>query len=212
MIQKIKNWFTMIEMLVVITIIWILIATLAPQVWNSQEKSRDITQQTHIQELASALISYKLDYWKFPIITWEIFQWNDSKFSTNNSEWYSQTPTNWWCINKLNILKENKYISTIHKNPNNRNFSITSNKWKIYEDNYSIYMSDWNSFAIISDMENEAEWNCNVTTNDLFDRLTDNGDETQNDIYEKISNLSECINTNNWTGLYYVYVYANTIE
>ncbi len=199
----------MIEMLVVISIIWILIATLSPQVWNSQEKSRDIEQQTHIQELASALISYKLDYWKFPIITWEY------RFaSTNNTyaivnEWNkSRTNTNRWKIEYLTwSLKENKYISTIHKNPNNRNFSITSDKWKIYEDKYSIYMSDWNSFAIISDMENEAEWNCNITTNDLFAILTEN-----ENYEEKIIKLSNCIINNNWTGLYYVYVYDNIIE
>ena len=197
----------MIEMLVVISIIWILIATLSPQVWNSQEKSRDIEQQTHIQELASALISYKLDYWKFPIITGSYRY--DSNFyyleNRNNSE---ERYPNWWSTKNLIILKENKYISTIHKNPNNRKFTISDTSLgTIYDDVYSIYISNWNSFAIIAEMENESQWNCNISTTDIFNILT-----RINNYNDIISKLSNCVNENNWTWNYYVYVYANTIE
>lgn len=208
MIQKIKKWFTMIELLVVITIIGLLITTLIPQVWNSQEKSRDISQKAHIIELASALMAYKLDFWEFPISSWFYYK-KDNNYDTTNANWWDETTgdRNW--IDKLTILKEEKYINTIHKIPHNQNFLVTNgSQWTIYNGIYSLYISDWDNFAIIAPMENEFEWNCNKDSSFIFEILKQENGHTTDSIWK----LKDCINESNWTWNYYIYAYYNNIE
>ena len=163
---SVKYWMTLIELLIVITILWILIAVLVPKIGSTQAKTRDITRQTQVQELASALISYKLDFWEFPIITGEFQSWH--------SNVTSKTPYR-WSVSLLNdTLKVWWYISKIPKDPSN--FSIKYEKeegWQYhkYENNgYYVYISDGKSFMIIAPMENENDGNCDVSWEILIEK------------------------------------------
>lgn len=61
-----KKWFTLIEMLIVIIIIWVLAATLVPRIWNARDRANDVARIADIKAIATALISYELDNSSFP--------------------------------------------------------------------------------------------------------------------------------------------------
>ena len=158
-----RLWMSLIELLVVITIIWILIWVLVPTIWNTQWRTRDITRQSQVQELATALMSYKLDYWEFPIIkTW----------LNEDTRIYR------WTVNRLNeYLKEWWYITKIQKDPANLSFThdLTEIWWETYNYTsnwYYIYLSNGKSFMIMTLMEDEKNWNFSVAkTDDLINKL-----------------------------------------
>lgn len=140
-------WMTLIELLIVITILGILIAILAPKIGGTQEKTRDITRQTQVQELSAALMSYKQDFWEFPIISWSIK-------SGENEIW-----TERWDISQLNdTLKAWWYISKIQKDPADINL-IDNWNGKTW---YYLYRSDGHDFVIITPIENPKNWNLNI--------------------------------------------------
>ncbi len=64
--QKNLKAFTLVEMLIVIVIIGILIAALLPRLQSAQARARDVSRQTGLSQIASALILYQGDFWKFP--------------------------------------------------------------------------------------------------------------------------------------------------
>lgn len=158
-----KLWMSLIELLVVITIIWILIWVLVPTIWNTQWRTRDITRQSQVQELAAALMSYKLDYWEFPVILWSFQSW-----------WISTETPYRWNISLLNFdLKEWWYMTKIQKDPSGLSFSYSENYGDKSYDSiwYYLYLSNGKSFAIITLVEDEKNGNCDVQEEVLFDKL-----------------------------------------
>jgi prepilin-type N-terminal cleavage/methylation domain-containing protein len=61
-----KRGFTLVEMLVVISIIVVLVAILVPVIQSSRHKARMTKCQTNMQKLVSAMTEYKRKYNKFP--------------------------------------------------------------------------------------------------------------------------------------------------
>lgn len=186
---KKRLWMTLIELLVVITILWILIAVLVPKIGNTQAKTRDITRQTQVQELASALMSYKQDFWNFPIITWHI--------TLNNSD--TEEPYRWNIWQLSNTLKDWWYIAKIFKDPANISLSHDEN---FYYDStgYYIYVSDWKSFLIITPVEHEKNWNCRYNAWEIIKMLKKIGENGYNNTFSSINNSFD-------TWLLYIYKY-----
>jgi general secretion pathway protein G len=57
---------TLIEMLVVVTIIGLFVALVGPKLWSNVDKTRVVAARTQIDNFQSALGSYKLDTGTFP--------------------------------------------------------------------------------------------------------------------------------------------------
>lgn len=187
---KKRLWMTLIELLVVITILWILIAVLVPRIGSIQAKTRDITRQTQVQELAWALMSYKLDFGEFPIITGE----HVSNLITESNQYR-------WDISLLNeSLKAWWYIAKIYKDPGDISLSHEENFY--YSSSwYYIYVSDGKSFMIITPVENEKNWNC---TDNMWNVINKLKSESYNTGFDTINNTSD-------TGFLYIYKYKEEV-
>ncbi len=61
-----RRGFTLVEMLVVISIIVVLVAILFPTFSTAREKSRQVNCQTNLSSLVSALQDYKRQYHRYP--------------------------------------------------------------------------------------------------------------------------------------------------
>ena len=62
-----KKGFTLIEMLIVIVIIGILMAALIPRLSSARGRANDVARKSHLNQVATALISYQIDHGKFPV-------------------------------------------------------------------------------------------------------------------------------------------------
>lgn len=64
---KNKNkWFTLVEVIVVVVIIGILVASLLPKIQSLQWRTRDTKRKTDIYTISNALETYYLDKGKYP--------------------------------------------------------------------------------------------------------------------------------------------------
>jgi prepilin-type N-terminal cleavage/methylation domain-containing protein len=61
-----KKWFTLIEMIIVVVVIWILASFLIPRFAWAEDKAADAARKSHIRTIATALISYKTDQRRLP--------------------------------------------------------------------------------------------------------------------------------------------------
>ena len=57
-----KRWFTLVEMLIVIVIIWILAAALLPQIWSARDKANDTAREANVRTLVTAMVQYWMDH------------------------------------------------------------------------------------------------------------------------------------------------------
>lgn len=83
-----KRWFTLVEMICVIAIMWIVISLTTINVRNSQATARDIVRKTDLQLIANALISYNEDYWHFPTSIYDGQTWSISAALNLITSWW----------------------------------------------------------------------------------------------------------------------------
>lgn len=188
---------SLIELLIVITVIWILMAILVPQIGGTQAKTRDITRQTQVQELAAALMSYKQDYWEFPVILWAFQSW----WTT------TETPYRWNIYLLEPTLKAWWYITKIPKDPSGLSFSYSENdNYKSYDSIwYYLYLSDGKSFAIITLVEDEKNGNAGTVGGNWWDLIFKLINDPYNDVFNWTINP-----TWNWWSMY-VYRYKDEV-
>jgi prepilin-type N-terminal cleavage/methylation domain-containing protein len=127
-----KLWFTLIEMLIVIVIIWILAAYLIPRITWAQWKARDVARKADVNQVVSAIFSAQLD----------------GKLKEKNNM------TNFECLSGLNdvLVTSWHYLSKMEKDP--------GGAW--YKDGcdyYGYYIRNW-SIAVVAKLEWEW-WNAN---------------------------------------------------
>lgn len=89
-----KKWFSLIELLVVITIMWILAVGGISTYTSYLQRARDNTRLTDINELNSWVNLYYQDRWQYPN-TWD--NWTSTSVTSVNSyvENLRQDPNHW---------------------------------------------------------------------------------------------------------------------
>lgn len=149
-----KRWFTLIEMLIVIVIIWILAAYLIPRISSAQGKARDVARQADVNQITSALVAYSLA-----------------------EKWFPKYPA-WTCVNSLAgvvqewensdsedvvNLVEGWYISNISKDPGSKWVDVNDTEhnvsFTICDDAYYGYISNWDHFILVTYIDDPANWN-----------------------------------------------------
>ena len=58
--------FTLVEMLIVIVIIGILIASLMPRMQSAQWRARDVARKNDLAQIQTAIITSQTDKWEWP--------------------------------------------------------------------------------------------------------------------------------------------------
>jgi len=64
-----KRWFTLVEMLIVIVIIWVLAAALIPRLTSVRWRANDVARKADLQQVATAVLSYSMDQQIYPTAT-----------------------------------------------------------------------------------------------------------------------------------------------
>ena len=137
-----KKWFTLVEMLIVVVIIWILAAALIPRLVWAQSQARDVARKAGIAQLMVGLSRYYNEYWMYPF--WDCtyyFDWSyiniPNAYAYWSWDWEKEadwTDTFWSFHKPDNNLVRLNIISDIPKD---------TQKWKI---NYWTWIngcSDW---------------------------------------------------------------------
>ena len=96
--------FTLVEMLIVIVIIWILIASLMPRMQSAQWRARDVARKNDLAQIQTAIITSQQDKWFWPGGTaaesWMAIAWDLA--TALQDAWMTQVPTD---PNKSNVVK-----------------------------------------------------------------------------------------------------------
>lgn len=66
LLKKANQWFTLIEILIVITIIGILTVALLPRIQGAQASARNTARKADLNQIATALAAYNGDFGKYP--------------------------------------------------------------------------------------------------------------------------------------------------
>ncbi len=112
------KWFTLVEMLIVIVIIWILAGAILPKIMEIQARARDTKRITDLKNVAMAVQSYKMDNGEYPKLDdcwWEFcwfctMFWDVKRLKGSLSDYIKQIPQD---PQKNNTIK-------IHHTPLNR--------------------------------------------------------------------------------------------
>jgi len=85
MIAKTKKWFTLIEIMVVVTIIWVL-ATMWIMAFNErQAKARDTARVNTLKQLESWILAFQESFWALPIASskWTADDFSEASWETD---------------------------------------------------------------------------------------------------------------------------------
>lgn len=119
-----KNGFTMIELIIIVTIIGILSSIMIVSYGNVQAKSRDSRRKADIEALAGAVQMYKTDYKKYPVLGVECSGYENRVNSTNVGTGTAHR----WDITFQNLIKD--YITVpIPIDPINKRYGLEAAIW-----------------------------------------------------------------------------------
>jgi len=152
--------FTLVEMLIVIVIIGILIASLMPRMQSAQWRARDVARKNDLAQIQTAIITSQQDRWAFPGMQWNSW-WVVNASSGTIAEWSSgMIVDNIW----MNLQRAG--MSSVPTDPNGSNVNYglwgynsgnsSAANWKYI---YLVAKRNWVSnawFALMA--KTEVEW------------------------------------------------------
>ena len=166
------KWFTLVEMLIVVVIIWILAATLIPRLLWAQSQARDAARNKNMRDIASWLEIYYNNVGSYPglqfvwtpfqyigcadQLTWEL-EWIMSNIpkdpqKQHKNYWKDPRSSEWNRNWKSYCVWEYNYV------PSNYNWQLWS--WGLW------FSTGWASFAVTANMENIKNSNLVLFTDD----------------------------------------------
>ena len=109
--KNLKNWFTLVEMLIVVVIIGILSAALLPRLQGAQASARDTARKADISTLGTAIVSYYNQKWVYP--------WPGTDSKTQNTTNANTAMT--WASHIEDLLKKQVDLSSLPADPTKGN-------------------------------------------------------------------------------------------
>lgn len=157
-----KRWFTLIEMLIVIVIIWVLASALIPRLGSARGKANDVARKADLQQIATAIISRQIDTNSFP----------GDKEKIVASWWIALELIKWWMAS-IPVWDDTAFTW----------LDNVSSSWYIY---YPMYKNGWedNGFLLIA--RAETEWWAN------FVRCANDTTVMPNDWTKEIDDIVLC--------------------
>jgi len=150
--------FTLVEMLIVIVIIGILIASLMPRMQTAQGRARDVARKNDLSQIQTAIITSQADRGAWP------------GMKNNKEATQADTYANGWI--KVSDIKSqllNAWMSEVPSDPNgsNDNFWLwsTASQWQNWQYIYLVWTRNWVSNAwFVLMAKTEVEWSSNWVT------------------------------------------------
>lgn len=151
---NVKNkWgFTLVELMIVVSIIWVLAVTLLPQLQWAQARARDGWRIASLQNISAVLETYLWDVWLYPSsLAWDL---NATPASTADN-----------CISD-SAWKVSDTLSKVFKwwkaplNP--QKTSLSWNCAQLWAYQYTALTKDWIKYSwyiLIADVETPQKWN-----------------------------------------------------
>ena len=176
--------FTLVEMLIVIVIIGILIASLMPRMQTAQGRARDVARKNDLSQIQTAIITSQSDRG-----AWPYMKWNTAESDANAID-VTKNANSGIPVSKIKTQLINAWMSEVPSDPNgsNDNFWLwTAAKNKAAQDDNKwqyIYMV-WkrngvsNAWFVLM-AKTEVEWSSNwvvcskTTVNDADKKLEKN--------------------------------------
>ncbi len=157
--------FTLVEMLIVIVIIGILIASLMPRMQSAQGRARDVARKNDLAQIQTAIITSQQDRGAYPWMT------NNEAKKAQGDDWTSGA-TNGMIVDDMSYNLQIAGMSSVPADPNgsNRNYWLWSNfnnsaatssswDWKYL---YLVAKRNWVSNAwFVLMAKTEVEWGSN---------------------------------------------------
>ncbi|EKD66359.1 MAG: Type IV pilin PilA [uncultured bacterium (gcode 4)] len=153
-----NKWgFTLVELMIVVSIIWVLAVTLLPQLQWAQARARDGWRIASLQNISAVLETYLWDNWLYPSSDWNA-AWDSPSSAAN-------------CLSSTDWTLQNASLSKIFKwwkapvNPQKTSLSwLCANAWS-YQ--YTSLVKDWIVkawYILIADVETPQKGNMNFST------------------------------------------------
>lgn len=146
--------FTLVEMLIVIVIIGILIASLMPRMQSAQGRARDVARKNDLAQIQTAIITSQQDRGEYPGM---------SSWGADSMTW-DKLAEAWISISAIKNTLLNAWMSSIPADPNKAN--VVRGLWNatIEAGNYGYmvtkrnWIADW-GFVLMA--KTEVEWSSN---------------------------------------------------
>jgi len=157
--------FTLVEMLIVIVIIGILIASLMPRMQSAQWRARDVARKNDLSQIQTAIITSQQDKW-----VWPESSAANAGMAIGKTNWAATDPEI-----KLVVALQNAWMTQVPTDPNGSNqvtwlWSSALNDWKYgYMVTKRNSVEDW-WFVLMA--KTEVEWSSNWIVCDWGDSDT----------------------------------------
>ena len=145
--------FTLVEMLIVIVIIGILIASLMPRMQSAQGRARDVARKNDLSQIQTAIITSQQDKRSWPGMKWSDFEGDKTDASENGMK-----------VSAIKDLLTQAWMTQVPMDPNKSNKFYWLGEAQIDGWNYGYLVTTRNSvpkgwFVLMA--KTEVEWSSN---------------------------------------------------
>ena len=152
--------FTLVEMLIVIVIIGILIASLMPRMQSAQWRARDVARKNDLAQIQTAIITSQQDRGAFPGM-------KDNEAKKTSADTAGTTWANTWMIvDDMAYNLQTAGMSSVPSDPNGSNinywlgqYTKDSNAWSVWKYISMVAKRNWvNNAGFVLMAKTEVEW------------------------------------------------------